>query len=264
MVSNDYDRSTTDMCIVHKMFVNLTKTSSMSIGSRQNLSNYDELNITIDNEDISNVDNQKLLGIIIDKTLSWDKQIDSVCLNITRRITLLKLLSKYVDMSNLKLYYNSYILPIFDYGCMIWGQSSTYNINRVLKLQKRAARIILQADFMTPSKEMFRQLGWLTFTNRVEYHICIMVFKSLNGQAPEYLSSLLTKSSETNTRNLRSSEQEILKVPFARTAYYKKSFSVTGPKLWNALPLEIRKSTSLATFKTSVKKYYLNKQLNET
>ena len=117
---------------------------------------------------------------------------------------------------------------------------------------------------MTPSKEMFRELGWLTFTNRVEYHICIMVFKSLNGQAPEYLSSLLTKSSETNTRNLRSSEQEILKVPFARTAYYKKSFSVTGPKLWNALPLEIRKSTSLATFKTSVKKYYLNKQLNET
>ena len=45
----------------------------MSIGSRQNLSNYDELNIAIDNEDISNVDNQKLLGIIIDKTLSWDK-----------------------------------------------------------------------------------------------------------------------------------------------------------------------------------------------
>ena len=80
------------------MFVNLTKTSSLSIGSRQNLSNYDELNITIDNEDISNVDNQKLLGIIIDKTLSWDKQINSVCLNITRRITLLKLLSKYVDM----------------------------------------------------------------------------------------------------------------------------------------------------------------------
>ena len=251
-------------CIVHKMFVNLTKTSSMSIGSRQNLSNNDELSITIDNEDISNVDNQKLLGIFIDETLSWDKQIDSVCLNITRRITLLKLLSKYVDMANLKLYYNSYILPIFDYGCMIWGQCSTYNINRLLRLQKRAARIILQADFMTPSKQMFQELGWLTFTNRVEYHICVMVFKSLNGQAPDYLSSLLKKSSETNTRNLRSNEQEFLKVPFARTAYYEKSFSVTGPKLWNALPLEIRKSTSLSTFKTSVKKYYLNKQLNET
>ena len=63
----------------------------MSIGSRQNLSNSNDLFIIIDDDDISNVDSQKLLGIIIDKTLSWDKQIDSVCLNITRRITLLKL-----------------------------------------------------------------------------------------------------------------------------------------------------------------------------
>ena len=78
--------------IIHKMFVNLTKTSPMSIGSRQNLSNSGDLFITIDNEDISNVENQKLLGIINNKTFSWaHKQIDSVYLNIARRITLLKL-----------------------------------------------------------------------------------------------------------------------------------------------------------------------------
>ena len=165
-------------------------------------------------------------------------------------------------MPNLKLYYNSYILPIFDYGCMIWGQCSAYNINRLLKLQKRAARIILQADFMTPSKEMFQELGWLTFTHRVQYHICVMVFKSLNGQAPEYLSNLLTKCSETNIRSLRSSKQETLKVPFARTTYYEKSFSVTGPKLWNSLPIQIRQSSNLITFKQSVKSFYLSEQLN--
>ena len=44
-------------CIVHKMFVNLTKTSSMSIGSRQNLSNTDELSITIDGR--SSLTNEK-------------------------------------------------------------------------------------------------------------------------------------------------------------------------------------------------------------
>ena len=64
-------------CILHKMFVNLTKTSSMSSKS-------DDLFIIIDDDDISNVDNQNLLSKIIDKTLSWDKQIDSVCSNITR------------------------------------------------------------------------------------------------------------------------------------------------------------------------------------
>ena len=88
-----------------------------------------------------------------------------------------------------------------------------FTVNRLLKLQKRAARIILQADFMTPSKEMFQELGWLTYTQRVQHHICVMVFKSLNGQAPEYLSNLLTKCLETNVRSLRSSKQETLKVP---------------------------------------------------
>ena len=62
----------------------------MTIGTRQILSNIHDINIIIDNEYISNVDHQKRLGIIIDKTLSWEKQIDSVSINITRRITLLK------------------------------------------------------------------------------------------------------------------------------------------------------------------------------
>ena len=91
----------------------------MNIGTRPNFLNVYHINIIIDGENISNVENQKVLYIIIDKTLSWDRQIDSVCQTITRRITLLKVLSKYVDKSSLKQYYNSYILQIFDYGCMI-------------------------------------------------------------------------------------------------------------------------------------------------
>ena len=53
-----------------------------------------------------------------------------------------------------------------------------------------------------------------------------MVFKSLNGLAPEYLTDLLTRPSETHSRNLRSNDKDMLKIPFARTAYYDKSSSV--------------------------------------
>ena len=63
-------------CLQHKMSVHLAKTSFMNIGTRQNLLNIDNINIIIDNENISGVENQKLLGTIIDKTLSLDKQID--------------------------------------------------------------------------------------------------------------------------------------------------------------------------------------------
>ena len=49
-------------CIQHKMFVNLTKTSFMTIRTRQNLSNIHGVSIIIDNEHISNVDSQNFWG----------------------------------------------------------------------------------------------------------------------------------------------------------------------------------------------------------
>ena len=48
-------------CLKHKMYVNLTKTSSVTIGTRQNLSYIHDFSILID-EHISKVDNKKMLG----------------------------------------------------------------------------------------------------------------------------------------------------------------------------------------------------------
>ena len=40
------------------------------------------------------------------------------------------------------------------------------NLTRLVKLQKQAARMILKADFMTPSEQLFKELNWLSFQNR--------------------------------------------------------------------------------------------------
>ena len=98
-VQNDLQQGSDNFenwCSKNDMLVHLKKTCCMSIGTRQLLAKIDSLDLHINNEQIKAVDSQKLLGIIIDKSLTWDKQIDAVCLNVTRRITLLKLLSKYV------------------------------------------------------------------------------------------------------------------------------------------------------------------------
>ena len=207
---------------------------------------------------INNCDSQKLLGIIIDKSLTWDKQIDAVCLNVTRQITLLKLLSKYVDQNSLNIYYKSYILPIIDYGCLIWGRCSTSNTNRLIKLQKRAARIILKVDLMTPSKQMFSEFKWLPFPERVKYHTHVMMYKILNNMAPDYLRQLFQNVSETQDRALRSADNKLLTTPLCLTTYYEKSFTVAGASEWNSLHLNLRKLPTIQSFKTAVKSYLLN------
>ena len=111
-------------CSSNHMFIHIGKTSLMTAhDSRQNIGHIN-IEVFIDGEIIKEVENQKLLEIIIDKTLSWDKQIDTVFLNLTRRITLMKSLSNYIAKSHLTKYYNLYDyityfrLCIFNMGSM--------------------------------------------------------------------------------------------------------------------------------------------------
>ena len=240
-------------CLSNNMHINLSKTSVMAIGTRQNFKNSDLINIYLNDEILQKTDTQRLLSITTDKTLSWDFQIDSICLNIARRITLMKQLSKYVNRESLKQYYISYVLPIFDYGCIIWSRCSVTNTSRLLKLQKRAARIILRCDILTPSENMFNELQWLSFPKRVQYHTIAMMHK-----APAYISHMFIKTSDIHDRCLRSSDNNELRVPFSKTRYYENSFSVNGAKLWNSLPTNIKQISNINSFKNAVRSYLLN------
>ena len=130
-----------------------------------------------------------------------------------------------------KLFYQSYILPLIDYGSVIWGSTSSSNLERLLKLQKRAARIILKADFRTPSVDMFRDLGWQSIENGLMYNKAILTYKALNNQTPEYVSKLLKPVSQTHGLNLRSSQNGDLHVPMARTTLNSGAFSCSAPNL---------------------------------
>ena len=92
-------------------------------------------------------------------------------------------------------------MPLIDYGSVIWGSTSSSNLDRLLKLQKRAARIILKADFRTPSVGMFRDLGWQSIENRLKYNKAILTYKALHDQTPEYVSKLLKPVSQTHGLN---------------------------------------------------------------
>ena len=152
-----------------------------------------------------------------------------------------------------KLFFQSYIMPLIDYGSVIWGSTSTSNLERLLKLQKRAARIILKADFRTPSADMFSELGWPSIESRLMYNKAVLTYKALNDLTPEYVSNMLKPVSQTHGLNLRSSENGDLYVPLSRTTLYSGAFSCSAPKLWNALPQSVKSCDTLNSFKKCLK-----------
>lgn len=237
----------------NKMHINLKKTVCMTVGTRQKLVNARQLNINADETHIENASKQKLLGVFIDENLNWSAHVDYICTSISSKISLLRQLSYYVSQNVLKQFYQGYILPLIDYGSITWGSTSAANIERLTKLQKRAARIILCADFDTSSVSMFQELGWQSVGNRLKYNKAVLTYKALNNLAPEYIANLLKPMSAMHLLNLRSTENGILHVPRSRTTLYNGAFSCSAPRLWNSLPQEARSSESLNSFKKCLK-----------
>ena len=79
------------------------------------------------------------------------------------------------------------------------------------------------------------------------------------GNAPQYLIELL--SSKVSKRTLRSSESSVgwYTVPYnKKKTFSDRSFSTVGPKLWNELPLSLKQSESVSTFKKHLKTHFFN------
>ena len=232
----------------NKMKIYFGKTTCMLVGNKQRLNLSRKLNIQLHENCIQNVSKQKLLGIYIDENLSWSSHIDHLCSIIASKISLLRQLSEYVPVETQKMFYQGYILPFIDYGSVTWGSAAGTHIERLSKLQKRAARIILNAEFNAPSEQMFNELGWFSVPNRIKYNKAVFTYRALNNLTPEYISTLLKPVSQVHSLNLRSAENGSLFVPKSWTAMYDGSFSCSAPRLWNALPQNVRNAGSLNVF----------------
>lgn len=237
----------------NKMNIHMKKTTCMLVGSRKRVNDSRPLNIHTNDTTIQSVTKQKLLGIYIDEHLSWSAHLDHLCSLISSKITLLRRLATYVPSHVQKVFYQGYILPYIDYGSVTWGSAPGTSIERLAKLQKRAARIILHAEYDTPSMEMFNKLGWMSVPDRLRYNKAVLTYRAVNNLSPEYISKLLKPMSEVHPLNLRSSDNGSLYVPKARTALYDSSFACSAPRLWNALPQTVKNSSTLSNFKQSLK-----------
>ena len=146
------------------------------------------------------------------------------------------------------LYYNHYIKPHLQYCCTKWGQCNKTDIYSIIKLQKQAARLILDADKYSPSSPLFVQLEWDTFDKIVQEKQATMVFKALNNLTPDYISNLFKPTCTNTNHSLRSKTSNKLHVPAA----HHKSLRFNGTKIWNSLSDKARKAT---TFKEFVRGY---------
>ncbi len=87
---------------------------------------------------------------------------------------------------------------------------------------------------------------------------CILMYKCLNNLTPCYLTDLFQTNNSIHqyrTRGTRHSNN--LHVDKSELEYYNRSFTITGAKLWNSLPQNVKDMPTLFSFKHSCKTYFL-------
>ena len=230
------------------------------IGSQKKLSkNSTPLNLQINGTPVEAVKHIKLLGVTIDQCLTWENHIQQLCSQLSSRLALLQRIKKYLPYHVRILYYNAYCLPILDYCCSIWGSASKASLDCILKLQKRAARIILNANYLTPSFEMFKTLKWMTIYDRIYYQKAVLMFKCLRNLSPAYLSDQFVPTASIYKKSLRSTTSLNMYVPKPNTELFKHTFLYSGVILWNNLSLQTKQSENLNIFKKRLEKSILSK-----
>lgn len=130
----------------NKMFINSQKTKSMLITGKRlrNLVALTSIDVSLNGSNIEHhVTDFKLLGITLDQDLSFNRQIEELCKKLAKRIGLLRHISPYLKRNQRDIYYSTITKPVMLYGSTIWTSCSKENLLKVLRLQKRAAKIIM-------------------------------------------------------------------------------------------------------------------------
>ena len=135
------------------------------------------------------------------------------------------------------------------YCSVVWGNCAKTSSDKLQRLQNRAVRVLTNTRYDADANQLLKELGWDNLDTRRQKLKAEMVYKSLNGLAPNYLSSKFIQRSDVITvHNLRDSDGK-LAIPLNRTNYCKNSFGYSGAVLWNSLPSAARQVTSLTSFR---------------
>lgn len=230
----------------NNLHVNANKSNCINF-SKSNQSDQN-VNILMNDFEITCESEAKYLGLIIDDSLSWTPHINALCTKVSSQLFLLTRFSKYQNCFLMQLIYTSLIESRLRYGIIVWGSTSRSNFLRVFRLQKRAIRIIVGTRRGAHCRNFFKTLGILTLPSL--YILEVLMFYRFKSE------TILT-GTDAHNYNTRYREEH-RQFPHRLQIAAKLPHNI-GPKLFNKLPPAIKTENIRTKFKTKLCKHLLER-----
>ena len=127
------------------------------------------------------------------------------------------------------------------------------DIARLQRVQNCVARVVANAPRFSRSVPILKRLQWLPVKFGIHFKICAITFRTLKENQPAYLTDLLVRPK--CSKYLRSTNSNRFVVSRIKTKTGSRAFSISGPALWNALPVPIRNAKTILTFRKLLKSH---------
>ena len=244
------------MCI-NKLSLNIKKTKFMVFTMRK--SKEIDQTITINNQVIEQVNNFKFLGVIIDSHLRWTDHVQHIRKKISKGLGILYKAKRVLNLTTLLTLYYSFIYPYLLYCIEVWGNASKDLMLSLMKLQKRAMRLIKSVPMRTESEPLFKSLELLSVFKLYTFKIGVFMFKFTTSMVAQCVKELFKRTHEIHSRSTR--QKDKLYVPFTKLETVRKSVRYRGVTIWNHITDHLNLNCSIYSYKHSLKKYLLNHEI---
>ena len=208
---------------------------------------------TIDNSYIESEDEQVLLGITIDSNLTFENHIRNICKKASQKLNALARIAPYMNIQKRRTIMKSFVTSQFSYCPLIWMFHSRRLNNKINSIHERALRITYQ-DNVSTFQELLNKDNSVSIHHRNLQVLATEMFKIHRGLSPEILRE--TFVSKTSSYNLR--RNDTFGKRKVHSVYHgTESLSFLGPKIWDLVPVELKQSETLYSFKLKIKNWLL-------
>ena len=213
-----------------QMIISEKKTKAMVINFTHNYQFQPRL--TLNNQNIEVVDKIKILGTIIENSLSWNENCMAIIKKVNARMQLLRKVWSFGSTKQEMVHlWKTFCLSVLDQSCVVWDSGLTAENRADLeRTQKTFTKLVLEEDYETYPKAL-QALQLETLENRRKTLTLSFVKRSLSDGKFRYLFPLRRKPHIMKTRHPNK-----YKTTHALTERFKNSPIITMQKLLNENP----------------------------
>ena len=243
----------------NKLKLNVSKTKCLMLDSKHALRSNFKLSLSLNDTEIEQVREAKLLGVTIDETLSWTSHIGSIVTRMSRGISIIKNSASLLDESSLKIVIQSLVLSHLDYCPTVWSCASQKELSKLQLTQNRAARLALQCSIRKNVLKMHDRLSWLMVKDRLKCSL-ILFLKSIHSVGkPKCLYLQLVPTNNRHNHETRHAVNNRFTLPLPRTNSLRRTVLYRAVAEWNRLPPDLLLLESRSSFKNKLKKMFLER-----